>query len=65
MLVGGFYREWARHGDSTQKRQLYAIKLFTDQIEKATRENKNVIILGDALNAANKAIHKYCKTLLI
>ena len=48
VLIGGFYREWTRHGDSSQRRQIESIRILTTQIEKAAEESKSLLILGDA-----------------
>ena len=48
VLCGGFYREWSPSGDRSIEAQVNAMQVFTKQIENATTERKNVIILGDA-----------------
>ena len=48
LTIGGFYREWTRHGDSSKESQLENIKILTHQITTATNLNKPTIILGDA-----------------
>jgi exonuclease III len=48
ILTCGFYREWSHNGHKTCAIQLEAIKVFCSQIEKASKENKNIIIQGDA-----------------
>ena len=59
-ICGGFYREWAPLGGIRNiDAQIEAIEIFTDQIERAAAEKKQLIILGDAnlcserWNAAN------------
>ena len=47
VLICGFYREWTHEGQKTCAIQLEAIKTFCGQIEKAAKENKNMVILGD------------------
>ena len=48
LLIGGFYRERSHEGEKSTALQLEAIKVFCSQIEKAFKENKNMIIQGDA-----------------
>ena len=48
LLVCGFYREWTKDGDNSQERQIQSIKVLTNQIEVASKENKQIIITGDA-----------------
>jgi hypothetical protein len=48
VICGGFYREWAPGGLRTIPAQIEAIQCFTNQIERATNENKTVVIVGDA-----------------
>ena len=48
MIIGGFYREWSPGGVKSIKAQVEAMRVFTNQIEQAAAENKNIIILGDA-----------------
>ena len=48
VLICGFYREWSTDGIRSAEAQKKSINLFTDQIEKASKENKSIIILGDA-----------------
>ena len=48
ILCGGFYREWAPKGDKSIDAQVKSMQKFTSQIELATKENKSLIILGDA-----------------
>ena len=48
-ICGGFYREWAPLGGIRNiDAQIEAIEIFTDQIERAAAEKKQLIILGDA-----------------
>ena len=47
-ICGGFYREWSPLGKSTIEAQVTAMEVFTEQIERATAENKTILILGDA-----------------
>ena len=48
IICGGFYREWAPGGINTVESQVQAMRIFTQQIERATSENKTIIVLGDA-----------------
>ena len=48
VIIGGFYREWSTEGIRSAEAQRRSINLFTNQIENAAKDNKNVIILGDA-----------------
>ena len=48
MIIGGFYREWSPGGVKSIEAQVEAMRVFTNQIEQAAAENKNIIILGDA-----------------
>ena len=54
LLICGFYREWSHEGLKSNAIQLEAIKIFCGQIEKASKENKNIIIQGDANLCADK-----------
>ena len=47
-ICGGFYREWCPNGASSIEAQANAMEVFTEQIERATSENKSIIIMGDA-----------------
>ncbi len=47
-ICGGFYREWAPNGETTIAAQVEAMEIFTEQIERAAAENKQLIIMGDA-----------------
>ena len=48
VLICGFYREWSSEGIRSAEAQRKSVSLFTKQIELASKENKSVIILGDA-----------------
>ena len=48
LIIGGFYREWAQNGLSTEKEQEKRMEMFTGQIDKAAAISNQVIILGDA-----------------
>ena len=48
ILCGGFYREWAPKGIKSIDAQVKAMQIFTRQIETASKEEKSIIILGDA-----------------
>ena len=49
VLICGFYREWSRNGHKlTEEEQVNRIEILTEQMERATNEDKDVIILGDA-----------------
>jgi hypothetical protein len=54
LLVCGFYREWTRNDDSTEAGQSQRMKILTDQMERATKENKSIIMMGDAKLCALK-----------
>ena len=54
LMVGGFYREWTRHNNSSKESQLESIKILTQQIIEATSTNKPTVILGDANLCMNK-----------
>ena len=47
-LVCGFYREWTREGDNTQERQIRDTRILSSQIERATKEDKHLVVMGDA-----------------
>ena len=47
-ICGGFYREWTPMGKNTIEAQVSAMETFTEQIERATNENKTLLIMGDA-----------------
>ena len=48
LLICGFYREWNRDGLKNETDQLNRLKHFSEQIQKATLENKVLVIMGDA-----------------
>ena len=48
VIIGGFYREWTRNGESSYEKQMENLRIITEQFEKVTEEEKGVIILGDA-----------------
>ena len=48
ILIGGFYREWTHKGNKSEEDQLRNIEILTEQIERATNENKELLLLGDA-----------------
>ena len=48
ILCGGFYREWAPGGDKSIEAQVKSMKIFSNQIECASHEDKSIVILGDA-----------------
>ena len=54
LLMCGFYREWTQDGERKMKTQIDSIKLFNLQLEKASKENKMVIVQGDANLCSNK-----------
>ena len=54
MIIGGFYREWTRHNNSSKESQMESMKVFTQQIIGATNSNKPTIMLGDANLCINK-----------
>ena len=61
-ICGGLYREWSPGGDNTIEAQVTAMEVFTEQIERATAENKALLIMGDAnLCSArwNSPLYKY------
>ena len=53
-ICGGFYREWTPNGKNTIEAQVGAMEVFTDQIERAASETKNLVILGDANLCSNR-----------
>ncbi len=54
LLVCGFYREWTRNDDSTEAGQSQRMKILIDQMERAAKENKSIIMMGDANLCAQK-----------
>ena len=48
LVIGGFYREWTRQGDSRKESQMNSLKIFTQQILKGADANKPTIVMGDA-----------------
>ncbi len=50
----GFYQEWTRNDDSTEVGQLQRMKILNDQMERAAKENKSIIMMGDANLCAPK-----------
>ena len=47
-LISGFYREWSHNGSNSEKSQPLGLDIFTLQIESASKQNKNVILMDDA-----------------
>ena len=47
-IISGFYREWTRNGIRSEEEQLKSMEVFTKQMEQASMENKNMILMGDA-----------------
>ena len=61
-ICGGLYREWSPGGDNTIEAQVTAMEVFTEQIERATAENKALLIMGDANLCSerwNSPLYKY------
>ena len=50
----GFYREWSPEGERSIMNQVESIKLFNSQLEKASSENKLVVVQGDSNLCSNK-----------
>ena len=48
VLIGGFYREWTREGNKTEEGQIQRLKILLNQMEAAAKEEKCIIMLGDA-----------------
>ena len=44
LIIGGFYREWSIDGTVSCTNQTKSIRIFGNQIEAATRENKSIIL---------------------
>ena len=44
-LIAGFYREWTRNGINTVESQIKRMELFSSQIEQASIQNKNMVII--------------------
>ena len=47
-LIAGFYREWTRNGENSEKSQIERMENFAAQIEKASEKSCQIVILGDA-----------------
>ena len=56
IVVGGFYREWAREGLKSKEEQAERVNVFTNKVESATNQSKRMIILGDANLCSKKWI---------
>ena len=48
ILVCGFYREWTREGSNSEHDQSIRLKILCDQMEMASKEQKCILMLGDA-----------------
>ena len=48
MLVGGFYRQWSHENLPKEEAEQTGIEILTSQIEIASNEKKDVMIMGDA-----------------
>jgi hypothetical protein len=54
LLVWGFYQEWTKNDDSTEAGQSQRMKILIDQMERTAKENKSIIMMGDANLCAQK-----------
>ena len=54
LLVWGFYQEWTKNNDSTEAGQSQRMKILIDQMERTAKENKSIIMMGDANLCAQK-----------
>jgi len=54
LLVCGFYQELTRNDDSTEAGPSQRMKILIDQMERAAKENKSIIMMGDANLCAQK-----------
>ena len=54
LLVCGFYREWTRNGIKSEEEQLRNLETLKGQMERATEERKEIIMMGDGNICANK-----------
>ena len=54
MRIAGFYRVWTQDSVKNTGCQMAAIKVFTSQLEIASENQNNVIIMGDANLCAEK-----------
>ena len=48
MRTAGFYRVWTHDGTKNTACQIAAIKVFNSKLERASDNQNNVIVLGDA-----------------
>ena len=47
LLMGGFYREWGEAGNYSRERQLKRLSVFMEQIQRASKLSRKVIVIGD------------------
>ena len=53
LILGGFYRQWTSESCKKEEAEEQGINIFIDQLEKATNEDKKVLIMGDANLCSN------------
>ena len=53
-IIGGFYRQWTSETCTKNEAEEQGIAILIAQIEKASSENKTILMLGDANLCSNK-----------
>ena len=53
-LVAGFYRQWSNEDGTKEDAEEIGMNIFSEQLEKAYKEEKNLIVMGDANLCSNK-----------
>ena len=70
LLIAGFYRQWTHENLPKSEAEQKGIEILTNQIELASNEQKDVIIIGDANLCSTKwkdpnFVHKNISTPLL
>ena len=52
--MAGFYRQWSNEDGSKDEAEVKGMNIFTEQLETASKEEKNMIVMGDANLCSNK-----------
>ena len=53
-LMAGFYRQWSNEDGSKEEAEENGMNIFSEQLDKAYKEEKNLIVMGDANLCSNK-----------
>ena len=56
-LIAGFYRQWSSEFCKKEEAEQIGMNIFTDQLEKASCEEKVLLVMGDANLCSNNKIY--------